>query len=56
MMNDKLAEQAEGYEMMLKSKEEEKFNLQLSISEMTEEHGRRLQEKDDIIQMLTNQN
>lgn len=42
--------------MMLKSKEDEKFNLQLSISEMIEEHGKKLQEKDDTIQMLTNQN
>lgn len=35
-MNDKLADLAESYEMMLKIKEEEKYLLNLSITEITE--------------------
>ena len=35
MMADKLADLAESYEMMLKIKEEEKYLLNLSITEIT---------------------
>lgn len=56
LMNDKLNEQAETYEMMLKSKDDEKFKLELTMSEMTQAHDAKIKEKNDEIQKLTNQN
>ncbi len=56
LMNDKLNEQAETYEMMLKSKDDEKFKLELAMSEMTQAHDAKIKEKNEEIQKLTNQN
>lgn len=36
-MTDKLNEQAEGYELMIKMKEDEKMMLQMALNDLTEE-------------------
>ncbi len=41
-MSDKISEQAEGYELMIKMKEEEKQRLIISIQEAEEEQKRKL--------------
>lgn len=44
-MTDKLAEQAEGYELMLKAKDDEKISLLLQMNELEEEHKRKIAQK-----------
>lgn len=44
-MADKLAEQAEGYDLMLKAKEDEKFSLLLQMNELEEEQKRKIAQK-----------
>lgn len=45
LMTDKLNEQAEGFEMMLKMKEEEKLELMIRMGEIEEEFKRRAAQK-----------
>lgn len=45
LMTDKLAEQAEGYELMLKAKDDEKISLLLQMNELEEEHKRKIAQK-----------
>lgn len=45
LMTDKLNEQAEGFEMMLKIKEEEKLELMIRMGEIEEEFKRRAAQK-----------
>lgn len=55
-MADKLADLAESYEMMLKIKEEEKYLLNLSITEITQNFKKEISEKEEQIQALIIQN
>jgi hypothetical protein len=44
-MTDKLSEQAEGFEMMLRIKEDEKLELMIRMGEIEEEFKRRAAQK-----------
>jgi hypothetical protein len=51
-MTDKLGEQAEGYDLLLKIREEEKISLLMQIADTEEENKRKLTQKDfEIIQL-----
>jgi hypothetical protein len=45
LMTDKLSEQAEGFEMMLRIKEDEKLELMIRMGEIEEEFKRRAAQK-----------
>ena len=45
LMTDKLSEQAEGFEMMLRIKEDEKLEMMIRMGEIEEEFKRRAAQK-----------
>lgn len=56
LMNDKLSEQAENFEMLLKMKEQEKIEVLMLMSEAQEQYKRKAAQKEYEITKLTQRN